>query len=51
MLTTIANPISELCRAAIDLLLNMINGSQTEPTDICIMPKLVIRNSCAAVKE
>lgn len=50
-LTTIHQPIDEISRAAVDLMVDMINGSATERTDLVLPTKLIVRESCRAPRQ
>ena len=50
-LTTLAAPIAETAKLALDMLTSLMNGEETEAKHIALPAKLIIRNSCAEVKE
>ena len=45
-LTTLQNPLFDRGHQALNLLMNTIEGKQTENTQISVTPKLIIRHSC-----
>jgi DNA-binding LacI/PurR family transcriptional regulator len=50
-LTTLAAPIDKITELACNMLIRLINGEKSESQHIALPAELVIRGSCAAVKE
>lgn len=50
-LTTIHQPIDEISRAAVDLVVNMIEGRSSGTADLVLPIELVVRNSCQAPRR
>ena len=46
-LTTVRQPISEMARAGIDLLLKLLNGEVPKDTQVVLKPELILRQSTA----
>jgi DNA-binding LacI/PurR family transcriptional regulator len=46
-LTTVAQPVEEICRKAMELLIEQLNGKK-EVRQVTVQPGLVIRKSCGA---
>lgn len=44
-LTTVRQPVTAMCKAAIDVLLASVRGLETDPTEMLFHPDLVIRQS------
>ena len=42
-LTTVRQPVSAMCKAAVDTLLASIGGLETDPTEMLFHPDLIIR--------
>jgi DNA-binding LacI/PurR family transcriptional regulator len=50
-LTTLAAPIDKITETAFSLLVSLMNGEKTESKHIALPAEIVIRDSCATVKE
>ena len=50
-LTTLAAPIDEITELACDMLISLINGEKPESKHIALPAQLVIRDSCAEIKD
>ncbi|MDW8030132.1 MAG: substrate-binding domain-containing protein, partial [Armatimonadota bacterium] len=50
-LTTIKQPISEMCQIAIRFLLNRINGQVSEPQQVTLKPTLLVRQSSGGLRN
>ncbi|MBU2662748.1 LacI family transcriptional regulator [Actinoplanes bogorensis] len=50
-LTTVRQPIEMMGQAAVDLLVNQIEGSGVEPDELLFEPELVVRGSTAPAKK
>jgi LacI family transcriptional regulator len=50
-LTTIHQPLVEIGRTAVSLLLRLIAGQQLESNHVELSTSLVVRNSCAAPRS
>ena len=49
-LTTVTQPLEQLARAGIELLLKLIEGETPEQTRLSLMPSLLVRQSTAPLK-
>ena len=50
-LTTMAAPIDQITELACNMLISLINGEKPESKHIALTAQLVIRDSCASVKD
>ena len=50
-LTTVRQPVSAMCKAAVDTLLASIGGLETDPTEMLFHPDLIIRQSTGPVHD
>ena len=52
-ITSIAQPINEICEKTVEILLNLINNKDDKNTitEYTLSPKLNIRNSCVSISQ
>jgi len=50
-LTTLAAPIDKMTELACDMLISLINGEKLESKHVALPAELVIRDSCADIKN
>jgi DNA-binding LacI/PurR family transcriptional regulator len=50
-LTTIRQPVEEMTRASVEMLLNLINNHTPSEIQVSLAPSLVVRQTTARLKE
>lgn len=48
-LTTMRTPVNEIGKSAVRMLMNRLNNKQSEPSQLILKSKLIIRNSCGCM--